>query len=655
MRLLLRVVLLVNFSIAVILGHNFAHSLEDVFPSKPVARLHIESDGPGAETLADVVNREGLAAARVTYGASNGQTHREINVVASESDSSPVLPPLSEPYIGASFRISTEVKHVNGATVSATGPWLLYGAGEAIESAVAELSARGFTVQLVERVTFNRIIKSYFHSPQWVLQLAILALLFVVVLVYSQILVRERSIQAVHGRSHTFIWVRETLRYAAAVSVVVTIAASGWLISQWIHWGALSMTVFPVRIFLSYLLTIGFISVLVCAISVGINMVLVPGILAQLKGRQPVGLTLLSAALSLVLMLLALFYSFGYAQSAMKQYGSSRQEVEESARLPDGYSLALWHTSEQAVQEFLPAFRKFIDAQAQQSKAVLMLSSSRCYFLSSARPCLVVNEPGARELELPVAHDSRAQILLGERDLKQENVAAELAAALSAEAEFDQHRNIKDTQVDGKFEAADIAVKDLPRDSQQDINEFLGVEDHVGIVVYLPSARMISADNWFSFASQGNVHFVYDSPDYLLEELQKYRADELVSWMESPKDYALSNKLQAQIQAIQNLFLSVIALSAAAGLCVVMARAYRQYFRQKLFVQRIHGASALQKYGLFWSVLLVSSGFALAVNHGYDILALLIRLSAVFVIGLAGSISLISGNQLSNQGHHAKI
>lgn len=645
MHWLLRAALLVNTILAMTVAWMFAISVEHQYPSGADGEISVASisNGSHGDTLAESAARHNVVLAQVTHAAEDGQPHRVIALLTHGAElGSTDAPTADQPYPDYGFNATTVVETLDTSDPSALGRWIAYGDHGNIRALITDLTEAGLGVS-GELVTASSLASLYFTSPLWMMQAAGLAITFVAALVSASATTRIRAVQSLHGRRWALTIGQEALRYGV---FAIAAGAAGWLV--WtvvglLAWSGGQTFGFAGGVFTAAVAIPVAIAVAVCTAAVILTALLVSRILDQVKGRRPLGLIFWAAAATLLVTTTGSFIGLGFAQSSSAQASAARATAERQLAAPDGYTISLWGSAESAVHKVLPAWRSFIDAADQSGNLLLSAYESRCSLIATQRPCVIVNETGAKALG--IAQDVEAAS--GVRLLAPENARVDLpalTASVQQRLELEQSLDELDQIPTPRAGAVEIQTSTLPDGYTIDLfTTGSPVEADTTVtnpVVLIVPVEVISANTHYSWTSQGAERFLYPSKRALTETLREHDAGDLVSSIERPEDAATARLIESNRMLTQYAVISTVTLAGVLVLGTLLATVYCERRRQPLFVEHVHGAPILQRYGSHFVLLIAVSTVALLLVPGANLAAWSLRAGVVLLLLLASAITL---------------
>ena len=640
MHWLLRLAILLNTILAVTLSGMFAITAEEQFPSSADAEITISASTHGdARTLSALADDHELVLAQVTHAAEDGQSHRIISLLPGAE--SAAAPQLDKQYPDYGFRADTAVEYIDVDTDSPLGAWVVYGAEDNFDEFTAAVIDAGFTVFDAGTIGVSRYVSDYFSNPLWMLQAAGLAILFVAALVSTQSMTRVRAVKFLHGQAPGRAIAGEVCKY---VLYTLNVAAAGWIAWAgvgWLKWDAAQTFGYAGAVFTCFLLFAVLASVLVQALGVGINATAVSGLLDQVKGRRPLGMTYWATVATLLITLTGAFVSLGYAQSTATYLTTSQENTQRLQNAPDGYTVALWGTDEAAVHNVLPQWRSFIDEQETEENLVLTSYEEHCSLFSMMHACLILNHTAAKDLGVEVPNEDSVALLAPEsvqRELPQ--LTESVQQRLQMEEELDEAAGITPEVLS----VEDIEPRTRPEGSAIDLHTTGPSEPSTGTVIdpiiIVAPAQAFSANTHYSWASLGSSLFLAESPEDLLDSLREHQAQDLVGWVERPSDAAEAAVAEATQYLAQFTITAAVTLSGVLILGILLAIVYCEHRRRPLFVQHVHGASLTQRYGPYFALVISVSLLALWLSPGADAAGTGMRFGAMALLLTGGALSL---------------
>lgn len=640
MHWLLRFALFLNVALAISLSGMFAITAEERFPSGADAEFTISSaTNADANTLAKLASQNGVSLAQATYASENGRPHRVITILT-EGDGTEGGPSTSHAYPDYGFDASTQVQPAQTHALSPLGRWVAYGADDNIEQLVADLPTSGFTVFSGGPVGIGRLASDYFANPVWMVQLAGVAIAFVAALVSAQASTRIRAVGAMHGRPTSHMVADEIGRYSGYAAMLGGIGWLAWVAIGFIGWGGTQTFGFAGSVFTAILTCSVLGSVIACSLAVVFTAISVPGALDQIRGKKPLKLTYWAAAITLLITLSGAFVSLGYTQSAATHVSESRASAQRLTSSPEGFTISLWGSDEEAVHNILPDWSRFIDDSDRRGRLILTSFEPVCDSLDTTRPCVFVNGNAARILGIDEPRDGRVHISIPEADTNSEE---RLKKSLHEYLKFEHELNARDGIRVTSYGLDDIDLATNPDGYSVDINMDLHslptdgkVTDPVIIVVPVDA---ISANTHYSWTSLGFEVFSFPNANALTDSLHGHDADNLVAWVERPQDSAEARAIAATRELTQFSIVSIVTLCGVFTIGILLAIVYCEERRRPLFVQHLHGARLSARYSPYFAVVFGVGILGLILNPGSNATAWGMRLGMLGILSVAGAMT----------------
>ncbi|KAA8816614.1 hypothetical protein EMB92_07010 [Bifidobacterium callitrichos] len=611
MHRLLRIAVLLDVVVAVLAGALFAGMVGSWFPLGGAGAVQVTSaQNANVSVIGAVAEDHHVVAAKLISDSADANG-ADVLLIAGmhEHDARSVssAPKPGETARSYVFGDRIVVREADALTAP-TGRWIMYGDAGDVRAFAAALRVKGLKTDLPEIASARYLLGQFMQTPLVVLPLFVFCLTLAAGLVASSAMMKRRAIQSFHGMSRAMAVTRELGDDWFVEGAGMAMGAILWIIGSGVVWGFA-----PNRLpFLIVVVTsVGFLAVMLLAslLAVLSVAVLVPRVLDQVKGRRPLRAIMAVSVVALLACAVGASSTSAIAMDAISQASAAHHAAALAAEAPNAYALSFWNMTDEETGQYMTRWRSFTDGLDRQGHLELVDYEPHCMLdqlngrtFEASQPCLTVNPTAARQLGIPYDHaaEDKAQLILpasmqGERNRLMDalrrlvNVERDLADRVDG-------IHLPDTPIasgiPGSHLSDDLTVRlYTPSAIQNNATQLRGT-----MIIVMP-ATAISPSNRLSYASQGSVLFAAQTAKQLADWLQTYNLTGLVASAQNTVEQARSQAAQAR-QAV--LEYGLMALATVMGLAIVAATlgdGYCQRQRQRLFVQYIHGADFVRRYG----------------------------------------------------------
>ncbi|PST45540.1 hypothetical protein CPA40_10555 [Bifidobacterium callitrichos] len=617
MHRLLRIAVLLDVVVAVLAGALFAGMVGSWFPLGAEGAVQVTSAHNANVAVLGTVARDHHVVAAKLLSDSADANGADVLLIAGthEHDARSVssAPKPGETARGYVFGDRIVVREADTLTAP-TGRWIVYGDAGDVRAFSASLRVKGLKTDSPEIASARYLLEQFMQTPLVVLPLFVFCLTLAAGLVASSAMMKRRAIQSFHGMPRAMAVARELGDDWLAEGIGMAMAVILWIIGSGAAWGFA-----PNRLpFLIVVVTsAGSLTVMLLASLLAVLMVavLVPRVLDQVRGKRPLRAIMTVSVVALLACAVGASSTSAIAMGAINQASAAHHAAALAAEAPNAYALSFWNMANEETSRYMSRWRSFTDDLDRQGRLELIDYEPQCMLdqldgrtPEASRPCLTVNPAAARQLGIPYdrAAEDKAQLLLP-ASMQEERPRLTDALGRLVNVEYDLADRIDgihltDTTIAaGNLGSAGSLSDDLtvrlytPSAIQNNATQLRGT-----MIIVMPGTA-ISPSNRLSYASQGSILFAAQSAKQLADWLQTYDLTGLVASAQNTVEQARSQAAQAR-QAI--LEYGLMALTTIMGLAIVAATlgdGYCQRQRQRLFVQYIHGADFMRRYG--WHIL----------------------------------------------------
>ncbi|MBT1173027.1 hypothetical protein JS528_06585 [Bifidobacterium sp. MA2] len=643
----MKIAILLDVMVTILTSALFAGMVGSWFPLSGTGAVQVTSaNDANVSTLGTVAGEHHVVAAKLVSNSADAGGG-DVLLVTDARDmthipGAPVVGDTARSYV---FGDRIIVRKADELTAP-TGRWIVYGESDDVRDFVAALNVRGLKTDTPEIASIRYLMGQFAQTPLAVLPLFVFFLTLAAGLVSSSAMMKRRAIQSFHGmprltavaREICGNWLIECTVMVGAILLLILISGMVWGVRTnrlpFLTAAATSMGSLSVMLMAS----------LLASLSVS---VLVTRILDQIKGKRPLRVIMAVSVIALLAGASATSATSAIAMDSIGQASAAHRAAVLASKAPNAYSLSFWSMTSKEMDQYTSRWQSFTDALDRHGKLEIIDYEPQCmldqldgHTPETSRPCLIVNPTAARQLGIPYDHEAedKAQLLLPS-GMRKEGTYLTGALEKLVSMERDLADKVDGTRLDDTKTTSGSLPDDLtirlytPSAIQANATQL-----HATTMIVVLPATAISPSNRLAYASQGSVLFAAGTVRQLDGWLQSYNLTGLVASAQNTVEQAQSQVAQAQ-QTITEF--GLMALSTVMGLAIVVATlsdGYCERHRQRLFVQYIHGATVIRRYGphaLIVLVCLVSGSIAVAPWHSSGQWTLTTAL--IILVGLAAA------------------
>lgn len=588
--------------LAIVTGGLYAQNCEETYPSGPSQEILIsDARGNTLQNLLEIASQYHVTLARVTFESQpKGGNERILTVFETTDDKT--LFPANQIYPDYGFNERTKVRH-GDALINSLGRWLVYGDALKTAEAVSAIQKSGFKFIQQREISVTLLLKDFFFDSLSGIVIAGMLLICVSAALSASVSSRICAIQSIHGMHQSAIIFRQCARHVIFIMVSTVLGWLAWIAVGAMFWPYASPFGFAGIILLGILLSTAIISASLSAGVILIVRILVPGIIAQIKGQRPLRFLMTIGCFLTVIMLCISTLTFQNSLEKRQQMQHSTETLSHAQVFPDGFQLQLWYTDNDSREAYMPAWDTFLNHSLVTDRIRFSSFEVGCTWTDySGNPnstCIIMDPYTAQEQHLIEDTDSLKPVTLimnTGTSWDEDTLKGSIIATYNFLRELGENPTIG-SQTPLSLNKDDIRIISKNSDAQPNAFNAHAGDDQSQAPVIVMNPMLLDGVTAMAMTSTGGMIFTYNSREQIIEELHNDGALDLVASAVKPRD-ELWTRLQRDIQETAFFTLiAVISFICTIGMGIIISLLLCTIRRRSMFVEFIHGARAYLRFG----------------------------------------------------------